>query len=58
MFSENQEVVLKIQNGIHVWKFGNVWKIKQNIPKEPVFQSVSQKGNYIILCGECKWKHI
>ena len=32
-------------------------KIIQDIPKEPIFQRISHKGNYIILWHECKWKH-
>ena len=57
MFSENQDVKLKFKNGIYVCKFVNVWKILQDIPKEPIFQRVSHKGNYIILWHEHKWKH-
>lgn len=49
MFSEHQEVELKVKNEIHGCKFANVWKIKQYIYEEPVFQSVSHKGNKIIL---------
>ena len=57
MFSENQDVKLKFKNGICVCKFVNVWKTIQDIPKEPIFQRVSHKGNYIILWRQCKWKH-
>ena len=57
MFSENQDVKLKFKNGICVCQYVNVWKIKQDIPKEPIFQSVSHKGNHIIFWGECKLKH-
>ena len=39
MFSEHQEVELKVKNEIHSCKFANVWKIKQ----EPMFQSVSHR---------------
>ena len=57
MFSENQDVKLKFKNGICVCKFVNGWKIIQDIPKETIFQRVSQKGNYIILWSESKPKH-
>ena len=46
-----------LKNGILVYKFFNVWKIKEDIPKEPIFQSVSNKGNNKIIWVECKWKH-
>ena len=32
-------------------------KIIQDIPKEPIFQRVSHKGNYRLLWRECKGKH-
>lgn len=57
MFSEHQEVELKVKNEIHVCKFVNVWKIKQDIYEQPMFQSVSHKGSKIILWGLCKWKY-